>query len=234
MGVMERRSLFCGSSDTGSADCLTRRSAVNEHGKWFAGRVPSGPRAGVLLCAGFIMRSPVFFLLAVAFQAFVLLGRAQSAGAEGEILPPFGLAWGLAFERVEESLRTAGGRIVERAAAGSGEERWAVEGLVQDGLQRVLFTFGDGRLTGVELQYGKDEWDAETYAEFVRRVRAGLDAAHGRGRLLVRQRDPHPGVLKTMLGIYFSAQDQRNLFRLVSLHYSARQRRAHPQAVSRS
>ena len=64
----------------------------------------------------------------------------------------------------------------------------------------------------------------------MRRVRAGLDAEHGTGRVLVRQRIPSAGVLKTMVGyswpggaqsvslIYFAAQDERNFFRLVSLH----------------
>ena len=144
------------------------------------------------------------------------------------------MAWGLEFQRVEDSVRAAGGHVVERLPAGAGVERWSVEGIRQDGLQRAIFTFGGGRLLGVELQYGSEEWDTPMYDEFMRRVRAALDAEHGGGRLLVRQRVPSGGVLKTMLGyswegggqsvalIYFAAQDERNLFRLVSLHYSAK------------
>lgn len=136
--------------------------------------------------------------------------------------------------------------MVERQPTGAGEERWNVEGIAQDGLQRVLFTFASGRLTGVELQYGKEEWDARTYDEFMRRVRAELDGEHGSGRMLVRQRLPSAGVLKTMLGyswsggaqsvslIYFSAQDDQNLFRLLSLHYSSKPMRTYPQTVKRS
>ena len=124
--------------------------------------------------------------------------------------------------------------MVERQPMAAGEERWTVEGIEQDGLKRVLFTFSGGRLAGVELQYGNEDWDAPTYDDFMRRVRAELDGEYGSGRMLVRQRLPSAGVLKTMVGyswtggtqsislIYFSAQDERNLFRLVSLHYSAK------------
>ena len=143
-------------------------------------------------------------------------------------------------------MRAAGGHVVERLATGAGEERWNVEGIPQDGLQRALFTFVAGHLAGVELQYSDDEWDAQTYDEFMRRVRAELDREHGAGRVLVRQRTPGAGVLKTMVGyswsggtqsvslIYFAAQDERNLFRLVSLHYSAKPARTYPQTVRRS
>lgn len=175
----------------------------------------------------------------------MLAPSAFSADTGGEMRPPFGLNWGLATQRVEASVQAAGGQVVERSAKEAGGERWTVEGIAQDGLQRVLFTFSGGRLTGIELQYGKDDWDAQAYDEFMRRVRAGLDAEHGRSRLLVRQRTPDPGVLKTLLGyawtgsthavslIYFAAQDQKNLFRLVSLHYSARPQRTSSRTVSR-
>ena len=192
------------------------------------------------------MRSLFHWLLAATLHAFALLPPAFSADTVGDIPPPFGLNWRLAFERVGESVQAAGGRVVERVSNAPGEERWTVEGIAQDGLQRVLFTFSGGRLSAVELQYGKDEWDAQTYDDFMRRVRAGLDAEHGRGRLLVRERTSEPGVLKAMLGyswagraqsvllLYFSAQDQGNIFRLVSLHYSARTQRSYPQTVTRS
>ena len=88
----------------------------------------------------------------------------------------------------------------------------------------------------------KDRTDAGTRrrGETAQKCRASdipvspLDAGHGSGRLLVRQRIPGDGVLKTMVGyswaggaqsvslIYFAAQDERNFFRLISLHYSAR------------
>lgn len=156
------------------------------------------------------------------------------------------MVWGLGLQQVEASVRAAGGQVVERVPTGAGVERWSVEGIPQDGLQRAIFTFDGGQLLGVELQYGSEEWDAQTYDEFMRRVRARLDADHGSGRLLVRQRIPSEAVLKTMVGyawaggsqsvslIYFAAQDERNLFRLVSLHYSARPARSYSQTGKRS
>ena len=192
------------------------------------------------------MRSLIRWFFAALLPVIFPVLPARSVAAEREIRPPFGLAWGMEFQRVEESVRMAGGHVVERQPGGAGEERWSVEGIPQDGLQRALFTFGGGRLSGVELQYRDEGWDAQTYDEFMRRVRAGLDGEHGTGRLLVRQRIPGAGVLKTMVGyswgggaqsvslIYFAAQDERNLFRLVSLHYSARPARTYPQTVKRS
>jgi hypothetical protein len=192
------------------------------------------------------MRSFIRWILAAMLPAFVPAPPAHSALDGREIRPPFGLNWGLGYQQVEESVQAAGGHVVERQPTGVGEERWSVEGIAQEGLQRALFTFCSGHLAGVELQYGKEEWDAQTYDEFMRRVRASLDAEHGTGRMLVRQRMPSAGVLKTMVGyswaggpqsvslIYFAAQDERNLFRLVSLHYSARPARTYPQTVKRS
>ena len=193
-----------------------------------------------------MIRSFILWFLAAMLPAFLSAPAAHSALEDRAIAPPFGLAWGLGLQPVEESVRAAGGRVVERQPTGAGEERWTVDGIAQVGLQRVLFTFAGGRLAGVELQYGKEEWDARTYDAFMRRVRAELDGEHGSGRILVRQRLPSDGVLKTMVGyswtggnrsvslIYFSAQDERNLFRLVSLHYSAKPVRTYPQTVSRS
>lgn len=181
-----------------------------------------------------------------ALVAFILAPPASFAVSAKEIRPPFGMAWGLEFQRVEESVRIAGGHVVEKVPGGIGTVRWSVEGIPQEGLLRTIFTFESGRLQGVELQYGSAEWDTPMYDEFMRRVKAGLDAEHGGGRLLVRERTPGAGVLKTMLGyswtgsaqsvalIYFAAQDEQNLFRLLSLHYSAKPARNYPQVARRS
>ena len=181
-----------------------------------------------------MIRSFFLWLFTILLPSFLSVPSAHSALENRAIKPPFGLIWGQEARRVEESARASGGHVVERQPMAAGEERWTVEGIEQDGLQRVLFTFSGGRLAGVELQYGNEDWDAPTFDEFMRRVRAELDGEYGSGRMLVRQRLPSAGVLKTMVGyswtggtqsislIYFSAQDERNLFRLVSLHYSAK------------
>ena len=192
------------------------------------------------------MRSFIRWCLAVLLPVFIVAPAAFPAEVGREVRPPFGMVWGLEYQRVEESVRATGGRVVERLPDGAGGEQWTVEGIPQDGLKRTVFTFAGGHLAGVELQYGSGEWDTPMYDEFMRRVRAGLDAEHGSGRLLVHQRTPSEGVLKTMVGyswegggqsvslIYFAAEDEQNLFRLVSLHYSARPARAFSQTVRRS
>ena len=204
------------------------------------------------------MRLPIYCFIAVllAFgpvpSALSAEAEQKTAGAEGkiqpdvgEILPPFGLAWGVEVRRVEEAVKSAGGHVSKRSPGEPSEERWTVEGIAQEGLQRVLFSFSGGRLTGVELQYGKEDWNTKTYDDFMLTVRAELDVKHGEGRQLIRERTPASGVLKTMLGyawsktdqsvalIYFSAQDKRNLFRVISLHYAARPQRVSPQVASR-
>ena len=202
-----------------------------------------------------IMRTFIDRLLAVllafgpvpwAFPADVVgksaVAESKILPATGEILPPFDLSWGAEARTVEEAVKAAGGRVSERQPWGPAEERWTVEGIAQEGLQRVLFSFSAGRLAGVELQYGKAGWDTKMYDDFMLTVRAELDGKHGEGRQLIRERKPDAGVLKTMLGyawsgrtqsvalIYFSVQDQRNLFRLISLHYAGQpQRTAAPQ-----
>ena len=192
------------------------------------------------------MNSSLRCTVIAALVAFILAPPALFAASAKEIRPPFGMAWGLEFQRVEESVRVAGGRVVEKVPSGIGTVRWMVEGISQEGLQRAVFTFESGRLQAVELQYGGAEWDTPTYDEFMRRVKAGLDAEHGGGKLLVRERTPGAGVLRTMLGyswtggtqsvalIYFAAQDEQNLFRLLSLHYSAKPARNYPQVARRS
>lgn len=211
------------------------------------------------------MRTTISILLAVLLAfgpvpcAFPSDTVRKIAVAEGnilpavrEILPPFGLNWGVGADVVEEAVKAAGGRVGERQPWGPNEERWTVEGIAQDGLERVLFSFSGARLSGVELQYGKADWNTKTYDDFMLTVRASLVAEHGEGRQLVRERKPDAGVLKTVVGyawsgrtqsvalIYFSAQDQRNLFRLISLHYAGQPqrteaaRRTVPQVASRS
>ena len=193
-----------------------------------------------------VMTSFLRCFVIAALIAFVLSPSELFAAPPKEVRPPFGMAWGLKFQRVEESVRVAGGHVVEKVPSGIGTVRWSVEGIPQEGLQRAIFTFESGLLQGVELQYGSAGWDTPTYDEFMRQVKAGLDAEHGVGRLLVRERTPSAGVLRTMLGyswtggtqsvalIYFAAQDEQNLFRLLSIHYSSKPARTYAQVARRS
>jgi hypothetical protein len=153
--------------------------------------------------------------------------------AEGDIRPPFGLAWDKPAIELEEALMGGSGRIVERKRIAGGGESWQVEGLPQPALQRTVFHLRNHLLSGVELQYGKDDWTPENYDAFMQSVKTQLEAKHGPGVLIARKQETERGLLQTLLGyrweaesgaielVYFAAQNPSNTFRTVSLHYAA-------------
>ncbi len=148
--------------------------------------------------------------------------------------PPFGLAWGETALQLEEALLAANAQVVERKKASGGGETWQVAGLRQIALQRVAFHLRGGNLAGVELQYGKADWTPANYDSFMQSIRQRLEEKHGPGKLVARKQDSERGILQTLLGyrwelsggaieiMYFAAQNPANLFRTVSLHYSAK------------
>ncbi len=101
--------------------------------------------------------------------------------------------------KVEEAVKAAGGRVGERQPWVPSQERWTVEGITRDGLERVLFSFRAAKLPGVELQYGTADWDTKPYDNFMLAVRGSLAAEHW-GQLFVQERKRDAGALKTMLG----------------------------------
>jgi hypothetical protein len=153
--------------------------------------------------------------------------------AQPEMQPPFGLAWGKPALELEEALLGGSGHIVERKRIAGGGESWHVEGLPQPALQRTVFHLPKHRLAGVELQYGKEDWAPENYDALMQSVKAQLETKFGAGMLIARKQDTERGVLQTLLGyrwesasgsielVYFAAQNPDNLYRAVSLHYSA-------------
>src|SRR5438270_11632093 len=90
------------------------------------------------------------------------LAIATSARATEELLPPFGFRWNDPMPRVEAVLNGAKARIVAREKK-ENREVWTVEGLVHPGLKRTLFTFKQGSLYGVELQYEYPDKAIEWY-----------------------------------------------------------------------
>lgn len=171
-----------------------------------------------------------FFPAALCIVA-LLAGTRLRAGEDGEIQPPFNLQWGEAALRLEEALLGTSAKIVERSRAAGGREIWKVDGLPGIALQRVSFHLRDAGLAEVELQYWKDDWSPATYEEFMQSVRRQIEARHGLGKPIARQQDAARGVTKTLLGhrwesggsalelYYFAAQDPKNVFRTLSLHY---------------
>ena len=150
-----------------------------------------------------------------------------------ELRPPFGLAWNARGIDLEMALVGANGNIVTRKKEPADGEMWLVEGLPQMALRRAKFLLLKDRLSGVELEYGKDDWTAANYDGFMKSVRQRLEEKHGNGVQIARKQATEKGVLQTLVGyrwvvtggsielVYFAAQNPANLFRTISLHYAA-------------
>ena len=152
--------------------------------------------------------------------------------AVDDIPPPFGFHWNDSMTRLEQVLVGAKAKIVARDKK---EKRdvWTVEGLVQPGLRRTLFTFRDGFLVEVELQYEYPEWTIERFNDRMGEIRRYFDAKFGTGKLVSRSRDTDSDVIQTLVGyqwivggtmlelFYFSAQRDQLLFRSITVTYKA-------------
>src|SRR5688572_1762927 len=77
--------------------------------------------------------------------ALLWLGSTCQLAAAEEIKPPFKLHWGETTDRMERLLTGAKLRIVDRRNV-DGREVWDVEGIVQEGLRRTVFSFKNGEL----------------------------------------------------------------------------------------
>ena len=168
------------------------------------------------------------------FVATVLIFFASGfpARAIDDIPPPFGFHWNDPMTKVEKVLLGAKGKIVTKDRK---EKRdvWTVEGLVQPGLKRTLFTFKDSFLVEVELQYEYPDWSIERYNDRMGEIRRYFDAKFGTGKLVSRSRDTDSDVIQTLVGyqwlvggtmlelFYFSAQSDPNLFRSITVTYKA-------------
>lgn len=174
--------------------------------------------------------SAYFCLLAILATLFI---SALSAFAVDEnIPPPFGFRWNDPTTKIEKTLLAAKGKIVAREQK---EKRdvWTVEGLVQPGLRRTLFTFKEGFLAEVELQYEYPDWGIERYNDRMGEIRRYFDGKFGTGKLVSRSRDTDTDVIQTLVGyqwivggtmlelFYFSAQRDPMLFRNITVTYKA-------------
>ena len=157
---------------------------------------------------------------------------AAPALAVDDIPPPFGFHWNDSMTKLEQVLVGAKAKIVTRERK---EKRdvWTVEGLMQPGLRRTLFTFRDGFLVEVELQYEYPEWTIERYNDRMGEIRRYFDAKFGTGKLVSRSRDTDSDVIQTLVGyqwivggtmlelFYFSAQRDQLVFRSITVTYKA-------------
>jgi hypothetical protein len=168
----------------------------------------------------------------ILFSLFALALLLSSTRAAEELLPPFGFRWNDPMSRVEAVLNGAKAHIVAREKK-ENREVWTVEGLIHPGLKRTLFTFKQGTLFGVELQYEYDNWTIERYNERMGEIRRYFDAKYGTGKLVSRTRDTDSDVIQTLVGyqwmigatmlelFYFSAQHDSLVYRTISVDYKA-------------
>jgi hypothetical protein len=168
-----------------------------------------------------------FWAASVALLISVLPARAVD-----DIPPPFGFHWNDSMTKVEQVLLGAKAKIVTKERK---EKRdvWTVEGLVQPGLKRTLFTFKEGFLVEVELQYEYPDWSIERYNDRMGEIRRYFDAKFGTGKLVSRSRDTDSDVIQTLVGyqwivggtmlelFYFSAQRDLMVFRSITVTYKA-------------
>jgi len=169
------------------------------------------------------------FLLLSLFASCCVALPARSAD---ELLPPFGFRWNDSMTQVERVLKGAKAAIVAREKK-ENREVWTVEGLVHPGLKRTVFTFKQGSLYGVELQYEYPDWTIERYNQRMGDIRRYFDGKYGTGKLVSRARDSESDVIQTLVGyqwmvgttmlelFYFSAQHDELVFRTISVDYKA-------------
>ncbi|HEY4284779.1 MAG TPA: hypothetical protein VGM62_17085 [Chthoniobacterales bacterium] len=178
---------------------------------------------------------PKWMRLGYILPTFVFVGIILSPRpmhAADELLPPFGFRWSDSTPRVEAVLNGAKAKIVAREKK-ENREVWTVEGLVHPGLKRTLFTFKQGSLYGVELQYEYPDRTIEWYNTRMGDIRRYFDAKFGTGKLVSRSRDTDSDVIQTLVGyqwmvgttmlelFYFSAERGPNLYRTISVDYKA-------------
>jgi hypothetical protein len=168
----------------------------------------------------------------LSLSLIALFLSALPARATDDLLPPFGFRWNDSMQRVENVLNGAKAKIVLREKK-ENREVWTVEGLVHPGLRRTLFTFKQGSLFGVELQYEYQDRTIEWYNQRMGDIRRYFDAKFGTGKLVSRSRDTDSDVIQTLVGyqwmvgttmlelFYFSAEKGQQSYRTISVDYKA-------------
>jgi hypothetical protein len=203
-----------------SARCFPAMTKWRLHGAAICNRRPAK------------MAVPNRRFLACSIALAVFLAAISPTQAADDIPPPFGFHWNDSMTKIEQVLVGAKAKIVTREKK---EKRdiWTVEGLVQPGLRRTLFTFRDGFLVEVELQYEYPDWTIERYNDRMGEIRRYFDQKFGTGKLVSRSRDTDSDVIQTLVGyqwivggtmlelFYFSAQRDQLVFRSITVTYKA-------------
>jgi len=179
--------------------------------------------------------------LALAIFIIGMPCHAQQATPH-EIKVPYAMNWGDTIDKAREMINAV--KAQETGVSEKAPGRVVLEstglGVGDPLLKKSLFTFKDGALIEVELQYGDSSWDAEKTLDFFDRTRRRIDERYGPGTLMVNKVKEHPSgenIPKEMtytLIIYqwsqpaaalelnfYHLEDNEKSFRLVSLHYKA-------------
>jgi hypothetical protein len=191
---------------------------------------PARPALTCLPIAGVL-----FWGFAATLLGLPRLAPAQVAKSK-ELKLPFNLRWGESAERIEKALTAAKARVVQRRAVRGGKEAWDIEGIAADqmpGLKKSVFSFKQGLLVGIELQYSDEKWPDDQYGEMMSEFRKRINDRYGEGQLLARKTEELGEIRQTIVGhkwqvantalklVYFSAVDKKHALRTVSLHYAS-------------
>lgn len=200
------------------------------------------------------VRWPLYRLTGTGLALLILLLpsrglHAQQKQGVKDIKVPYQLSWGDPVEKVREMLHAVKAQEIGCSEKSPGKVVMEAQGLAIGDplLKKSLFSFRNGSLVEVELQYGDASWDASKAPDFFDRTRRRIDERYGPGMLLVnkvKETPPDTGTAKApkdmtyTLIIYQWSQpsvvlelnytsveegtgETAKALRLVSLHYKA-------------
>jgi hypothetical protein len=165
--------------------------------------------------------------------------RAQQPALQG-IRVPYGMTWGDSPEKVRDMIRAVKAQEIGFSTKSPGKDVLEAQGLAVGDplLKKSLFSFRDGSLVEIEMQYGDSTWDAEKNLDFFDRTRRRINERYGTGTLLVNQIKERPAGEKVPEGMsytlivyewsqpavalqldYYAVEEKEKALRLVSLHY---------------
>ena len=135
-----------------------------------------------------VMR-PLSFLLIFLCALIAAQGVfAQETGAS-EIKVPYAMSWGDSIEKLRGMISAV--KANETACSEKAPGKIVIEaiglGVGNPLLKKSLFSFRDGALVEVELQYADAAWDGEKAVDFFDRTRRRIDERYGAGTLLVNK-----------------------------------------------
>lgn len=192
-------------------------------------------------CTGLVRACLALMVLLIpgGFGILPTLCPAQQSGLL-EIKVPYALSWGDSPDKVHGMISAVKAR--ETACSEKAPGKIVIEaeglGLADPLLKKSLFTFRDGSLVEVELQYADPAWDGDKAVDFFDRTRRRIDERYGAGTLLVNKVKETPAdttvprdasytliiyswvqPLAALELNFYSMEEKERAFRLVSLRY---------------